>query len=69
MNTTPEIRDLRLPMCSHGFRSGYARATVDGKPMRLHTSRSDQTSYEEHRLDVLEMFAAGKGEPDEESRS
>jgi hypothetical protein len=56
-----------MPMASHGFRSGFARATVNGVRMRLHTSRSDQSSYEEHRLDVLQQFAAGQGEPDEDT--
>jgi len=65
MNATFKVTDVRLPLCSHGYRSGYAHALVNGQPMRLYTSRSADSSYDEHRLDVTQKFAAGQGELDE----
>ena len=56
------VENLRLPMCSYGFRSGWARAVVDGVAMKLYTSQSAQTDYNEHYRRVCEQFAAGAGE-------
>jgi hypothetical protein len=61
-NTKFKVTDLQLPTCRYGFRSGWAFATVDGKRMKLHTSRSDRSDYREHYNDVLADFEAGKGE-------
>ena len=56
------VTELRMPICSHGFRSGYATATVDGVRKKLHTSRSDRTDYSEHERDVRDQFANGDGD-------
>ena len=63
-NETPvrKVTELRLTMCSHGFRSGYAYALVEGVLQRLHTSRCDQTDYNEHASEVRALFESGNGE-------
>lgn len=57
------VMHLRMPLCSNGFRSGYATAVVDGVPKQLYTSRHETTDYFEHETAVREMFEAGKGHP------
>jgi hypothetical protein len=59
----PTVTSITLPMISYGFRSGYARAMVNGRLHRLHTSKSQHVDYDEHMADVRALFEAGKGEP------
>lgn len=61
--TMRRVENVTLPMVSHGFRSGYATALVDGVRMRLHTSQHATTDYSEHVRRVHEEFARGEGEP------
>ena len=57
-----EVLWVTMPICSHGFRSGYAYAIVDGVKTRLFVSRAANTSYWEHVQDTTTEFATGKGE-------
>lgn len=62
MKTITIVENIRLPMCSYGFRSGYAWAKVNGQMQRLHTSKPSSSDYGEHLAEVTEQFKAGKGE-------
>jgi hypothetical protein len=64
----PEVTRLDLPMVMGGFRSGWARALVNGKPMKIFTSRSAYMPWEEHFDELLAAFQAGKGIPDPPKR-
>ena len=57
------VTNLRMPLSGYGFRSGYARALVDGVAMQIHTSQSDRTDYYEHCDSIRARFAAGEGDP------
>jgi len=60
--TEPAIVSISLPICSYGFRSGYAYAYVNGVHKKLHTSESDQLPWDAHALIVRAKFASGEGE-------
>ena len=55
------VENLRMPIVSCSFRSGFAYAKVDGVLQKLHTSQHAETSYELHRQDVESDFESGKG--------
>jgi len=60
--TEPTIVGIILPLSSHGFRTGYAYATVSGMRKKLHTSESDQLPWDAHLVIVRSKFAAGQGD-------
>jgi hypothetical protein len=55
------VTHVELPICGHGFRSGYARARVNGEVRKFWTSRPATSDYMEHLRDVEAQFKAGEG--------
>lgn len=59
-----KVEQVFLPVAAYGFRTGYARATVDGVRLSLYTSRHASTDPDQHRRDVADQFARGEGFPE-----